>query len=134
VPSSGKSFLMNTVLTQLEPIMETQISNSKELTSITMKLLVEDTSQEQSLWTWNQVPWTPSELVHSVNSSDQTTSSSVNQEPVTTGLKVTIPRVLNLLIQFLTSLERKLKVAIAFKDSKLPTHSEEVLDQVWEPF
>jgi hypothetical protein len=41
--------------------------------------------------------------------------------------------VLNSLTPFWTLLERKPKVAIAYKVSKLPTPSEEVLDQVWEP-
>jgi hypothetical protein len=51
VPNSGKSFLMNTESTQPELTMETQIFNSKESMSITMKQLVVDMSQEQFLWT-----------------------------------------------------------------------------------
>ena len=97
-----------------------------------MKPLVEDTSPEQSSWTWNQAQWTQSELDHSVNFSDQTTSSSVNQEPETTGPRVTTPKVLNSSIQSSTLLERKLKVAIASKVSRSPTPSVVVLDQVWE--
>jgi hypothetical protein len=93
---------------------------------------VEDTSQEQFLWTSNQAPWTPLELDHSVNSSDQTTSFSVNLVQVTTGPRDIILRVLNSSTQFSTLSERKLKVAIASKVSKSPTHSVVVPVQVWE--
>ena len=82
----------------------------------------------------NQVPWTLSELDHSVNFSDQITSFSVKPEPVTTGLKVTILKELNSLTQFLMLSEKKLKDVIAYKDSKLPTLLEEVPDPVWELF
>ena len=90
--------------------------------------------QELSLWILNQVPWTQSEPVHSVNSSDQITSSSDKPEPVTTGLKVIILKELNWLIPFLMLSEKKLKVVIAYKDSKLPTLLEVVPDLVWELF
>jgi hypothetical protein len=53
-------------------------------------------------------------------------------EPVTTGLKVITQKVLNLSIQFLMLLEKKLKVVIASKVSKSHTHSEVVPVQVWE--
>jgi hypothetical protein len=99
-----------------------------------MKLPVEDMSQELSSWILNQVPWIPSELVHSVNSSDQITSFSDKPEPVTTGLKVIILKELNSLTQFLMLSEKKLKVVIAYKDSKSPTLLEVVLDPVWELF
>ena len=79
-------------------------------------------------------PWTLSEQDHLDNSSDQTTLFSVKQEQVTTGLKVTTLKELNLLIQFWMSFERKLKDVIAYKVSKSHTHSEEVPDQVWELF
>merc|ERR1712113_1376077 len=85
-----------------------------------MKQLEEDTFQELFLWILNQEQWTQLELDHSVNSSDQITSSSVKLEPEITGLKVTILK--------------KLKDVIAFKVSKLLTLSEEELDQVWELF
>ena len=98
------------------------------------KLPEEDMSQEPSLWILNQVPWIPSELVHSVNSSDQITSFSDKPEPVTTGLKVIILKELNSLTQFLMLSEKKLKVVIAYKDSKSPTPLEVVLDLVWELF
>jgi hypothetical protein len=51
VPNFGKSFLMNTELTQPEPTTEIPISNLKESTSITTKQLVADMSQELFLWT-----------------------------------------------------------------------------------
>ena len=91
-------------------------------------------SQELFLWILNQVPWIPSELDHSVNFSDQITSFSDKPEPVTTGLKVTILKELNSLTQFLMLSEKKLKVVIAYKDSKSPTPSEVVPDLVWELF
>merc|ERR1711898_10139 len=108
-------------------------SNSRESTYTTTKPPVVDTSQEPSSWILNQEPWTPSELDHSVNFSDQTTSSSDKPVPVTTGPRVTTPKVLSSSTQSSMSSERKLKVAIAFKVSKLPTPSEVVLDLVWEP-
>jgi len=133
VPSSGKSSPMNTELTQLVPITETQIFNSKESTSTSMKQLVEDTSQELFLWILNQEQWTPLELDHSVNSSDQTTSFSDKVEPVTTGPRVTTLKELNWSIQSSMLPERKLKDVIVFKDSKSPTHWEVEQDQVWVP-
>merc|ERR1719199_1163841 len=123
---------MNTESTLPEPITEILISNSKESTFTIMKLPEEDMSQELFLWILNQVPWIPSELDHSVNSSDQITSFSDKPEPVTIGLKVIILKELNSLIPFLMLSEKKLKVVIAYKDSKLPTLLEEVLDLVWE--
>merc|ERR1712110_380817 len=96
VPNSGKSSPTNTELTQPVPTTVIPISNSRESTSTTTKPPVEDTSQEPSSWILSQEPWTPSELDHSVNSSDQTTSFSDKLVPVTTGLKVTTPRVPNL--------------------------------------
>merc|ERR1712072_376336 len=99
----------------------------------TMKPPVEDTSQEPSLWILNQEPWTPSEPDHSVNFSDQTTSSSDKPVPVTTGPRVTTPRVLSSSTPSLMSSERKLRVAIASKVSRSPTPSVVVPDLVWEP-
>jgi hypothetical protein len=95
VPSSGKSFQTNTELIQQAHITEIQIFNLKELTSTSMKQLEEDMYQELSLWISNQEQWIQLELVHSVNSSDQTISFSVNQVPETTGLKVTTLKELN---------------------------------------
>merc|ERR1712226_901300 len=123
----------NTELTQPVPITVTLISNSRESTSTSTKPPVEDTSQEPSSWISSQEPWTLSELDHSANSSDQTTSFSDKLVPVTTGPRVTTPRVLSSSTQSLMSSERKLKVAIAFKVSKSPTPSVVVLDPVWEP-
>ena len=122
------------VLIQLVPTTETQISNSKESMSTSTKLPEVDTFQEPSLWISNQELWTQLELDHSVNFSDQTTSSSDKLVLVTTGLKVIILKELNSSTQFLMLLEKKLKVAIAFKVSKSPTPSEVELDLVWEPF
>merc|ERR1711959_574859 len=116
----GKSSPTNTELTQPVPITATLISNSRESTSTTTKPPVEDTSQEPSSWILNQEPWTQSELDHSDNSSDQTTSFSDKPEPVTTGLKDITLKVLSLSTQFLMLSERKLKVVIASKVSKLP--------------
>merc|ERR1711981_1463986 len=83
-------------------------------------------------WISNQEPWTPSELDHSVNSSDQTTSFSDKLVPVTTGLRAIIPKVLNSLTQSSMLSERKPKDVIASKVSKLPTPSVVVPDPVWE--
>merc|ERR1712224_259499 len=102
-------------------------------TSTTTKPPVVDTSQEPSSWILNQEPWTPSEPDHSVNSSDQTTSFSDKPVPVTTGPRVTTPRVPSSSTPSLMSSERKLKVAIASKDSRSPTPSVVVPDPVWEP-
>merc|ERR1712086_633892 len=132
VPNSGRSSPTNTVLTQPVPITVIPISNSRESTFTITKLPVVDTFQEPSSWISNQEPWTLSELDHSDNSSDQTTSFSDKLVPVTTGLKVITPRVPNLSTPSSMSLEKKLKVAIAFKVSKLPTLSVEELDPVWE--
>merc|ERR1711981_1029641 len=94
---------------------------------------VADTSQEPSSWILSQEPWTPSELAHSVNSSDQTTSSSDKPVPVTTGPRVTTLKVLSSSTPSSMSSERKLKVAIASKVSRSPTPSVVVPDLVWEP-
>merc|ERR1712160_89045 len=93
VPNSGKSSPTSTVLTQPVPITVTLISNSRESTSTLTRPPEEDTSQEPSSWISNQEPWTPSELDHSVNSSDQTTLSSDKPVPVTTGPRVITPKV-----------------------------------------
>merc|ERR1712072_1133043 len=76
---------------------------------------------------------TPSELDHSVNSSDQTTSFSDKPVPVTTGPRVIIPKVLSSLTQSSMLSEKKPKVAIASKVSRSPTPSAVVPDLVWEP-
>jgi len=68
------------------------------------------------------------------NYSDQITLFLDKLELVTIGPKDIILKVLNLLIQFLMLLEKKLKDVTVYKDSKLPTLWEEVLDPVWEPF
>merc|ERR1712166_470936 len=133
VPNSGRSSPTNTVLTQPVPITVIPISNSRESTSTITKLPVVDTFREPSSWISNQEPWTLSELDHSDNSSDQTTSSSDKPVPVTTGPKDITLKVLSLLTQSSMSSEKKLKVAIASKVSKLPTPSVVVPVLVWEP-
>merc|ERR1711981_227465 len=133
VPNSGKSSPTNTELTQPVPITVTLISNSRESMSTTTKPPEEDTSQEPSSWILSQEPWTPSEPDHSVNSSDQTTSSSDKPVPVTTGPRVTTPREPSSSIPSSMSSERKLRVAIASKVSRSPTLSVVVPDPVWEP-
>merc|ERR1712167_187473 len=95
VPNSGKSSLTNTVSTPPVPITETPTCSWKESMSTTTKPPVVDMSQEPSLWTWSQAPWTPSEPDHSDNCSDQTTSSSDKPEQETTGPRVTTPKALN---------------------------------------
>merc|ERR1719231_1189668 len=120
-------------LTQPVPTTVTLISNSRESTSTTTRPPVEDTSQEPSSWILSQEPWTPSELDHSVNSSDHTTSSSDKPVPVTTGPRVTTPRVPSSSTPSSMSSETKLRVAIASKVSRSPTPSVVVPDPVWEP-
>merc|ERR1712160_57838 len=132
VPNSGRSSPTSTVLTQPVPITVTLISNSRESTSTLTRPPEEDTSQEPSSWISNQEPWTPSELDHSVNSSDQTTLSSDKPVPVTTGPRVITPKELSLSTQSSMLSERKPKVAIASKVSRSPTPSVVVPDPVWE--
>merc|ERR1712151_521997 len=133
VPSSGKSSPTNTELTQLAPTTETPTSSSRESTFTTTKLPEAVTFQEPSSWISSQEPWTPSEPDHSVSSSDQTTSSSDRLVPVTTGPRVTTPRVPNSSTPSSMSSERKLKAVTASRDSRSPTPSEVELDQEWEP-
>jgi len=99
-----------------------------------MKPLEEDMSQELSWWIWNQEPWTQLELDHTDNCSDLITSSSDNQELVTTGPRDTTLKVLNWLTLSWIWSERKLKDVIAYKVSRSSTLWEEVLDLVWELF
>merc|ERR1712151_658801 len=124
---------MSTVSTQPVPITVTLTSNLRESTSTITRLLVVDSSQELSSWISNQERWTLSELAHSVNSSDQTTSSSVRPVPVTTGPRVITPKVLNSLTPSSMLSEKKPKVAIVSKVSKSPTPSVVVLVLVWVP-
>ena len=108
--------------------------NQKELTFTITKLQVADMFQEPSQLIQNQVQWIQSELVHSVNYSDQITLSSVNQVLVTAGLRVTTLKVLNQLMLFQMLLERKLNHVIAYKVSNQFTHQVVVLVQVWVPY
>merc|ERR1712072_600138 len=105
----------STVSTQPVPTTVTPTPNLRESTSTTTKLPVVDSSQELSSWISNQERWTLSELAHSVNSSDPTTSSSVRPVPVTTGLKVITPKVPNSSTPSSTLSERRPKVAIVSK-------------------
>ena len=73
-------------------------------------------------------------LDHLDKSSDQITLFSDKLELEIIGPRVTILKALNLLIQYSTSLEKRLRVVIVYKDSRSPTHSEEVLAQEWEHF
>merc|ERR1711997_46893 len=109
------------------------ISSLRELTFTTTKLPVAVTSQEQSSWILNQALWTLSEPAPSVSSSDQTTSSSDRLVLVTTGPRVTTPRVPSSSTPSSMSSVRKLKVATAFRDSRSLTPSVVALDPVWEP-
>ena len=104
--------------------------NQKELTFTITKLLVADMFQELSQLIQNQVQWIQSELVHSVNYSDQITLSLVNQVLVTAGLRVTTLKVLNQLMLFQMLSERKLNHVIAYKVSNQFTHQVVVLVQV----
>merc|ERR1712183_459801 len=113
--------------------MVTLTSNLRESTSTITKLPVVDSSQELSSWISSQERWTLSELDHSVNPSDPTTSSSVRPVPVTTGPRVITPKVPNLLTPSSTLSERRPKVAIVSKVSKSPTPSVVVPVLVWVP-
>merc|ERR1711966_407771 len=113
--------------------MGTPTSSLRESTSTTTKLPEAVTSQEPSLWILSQVPWMPSEPDHSVSSSDQTTSSSDRPVPVTTGPRVTTPKVPNSSTPSSMLSARKPKAAIASRDSRSPTLSVVVPDPVWEP-
>ena len=90
--------------------------------------------QELSWWILNQEPWTPFVQDHSDNYSDQITLFSDKPVQETIGPKVTILKVLNLLIPSSMLLEKKLKDVTAFRDSKSPTPLVVVLDLVWVPF
>ena len=118
VPNSGKLSQMNMELTPLVLTMVIQIYNLRELMFTIMRLQVVDMFQELFLWILSQEPWIQLELDLSVSFSDQTILSLDKLVQVTTGLKVIILKVLNLLTQSLMLSERKLKAVIAFKVSK----------------
>merc|ERR1711977_286201 len=124
---------MSTELTPPVLTTVTPISNSRESMSTTTRPLVADTSQEPFSWISSQEPWTPSELDHSDNSSDQTTSSSDRPVLVTTGPRVTTPREPSSSTPSSMSSERKLRAVTASKVSRSPTPSVVVPDPVWEP-
>merc|ERR1711906_512 len=112
---------------------ETPTFSSRESMCTTTKPLVAVTYQELSSWISNQAPWMPSEPDLSVSSSDQTTSSSDRPVPVTTGPRVTTPKVPNSSTPSSMLSARKPKAAIASRDSRSPTLSVVVPDPVWEP-
>merc|ERR1711865_225393 len=98
-PSSGRSSQMSMVSTQLVPIMVTLTFSWNTSTCTTTRPLAVATCLVPSLWTLSQVPWTLSVQAHSISSSAQTTSSSARPVLVTTGPRVTTPRVLSLSTQ-----------------------------------
>merc|ERR1712154_264751 len=71
--------------------------------------------------TWSQAPWTLSAPDLSDRSSDQTTSSLDNLVPATTGPRDTTQKVLSSLTPSSMSSERKLRDAIASRDSSSHT-------------
>merc|ERR1712086_441979 len=117
VPSSGRSSQMNTVLTQPVPTMVTPTFSWSASTSTTTRPLAVATCLVPFLWTLSQVPWTPSVLAHSVSCSVQTTLSSARLVPVTTGPRVTTPRVLSSSTPFSMLSVRRPNLVIAFKAS-----------------
>merc|ERR1712060_915293 len=132
VPSSGKSSPTSTVLTQPVPTTVTPISSLRESTSTTTKPPVAVMFLALSSWTSSQAPWTPSVLDLSVSSSDQTTSSSVRLVPVTTGPRVTTPRVPSSSTPSSMSSVRRLRAVTAFRASRSPTLSVVALAPAWE--
>ena len=82
---------------------------------------------------WNPAPWIQCARVHSVNSSDRTTSSLANQVLETTGPRVTTLKVPNSSIPFWTLFAKRPNPAIVSKAFNWHTHSVVVLDRVWVP-
>merc|ERR1712086_1214092 len=134
VPSSGRSSQMSTVLTQPVPTTVTPTFSWSASTCTTTRPLAVATCLVPSLWTLSQVPWTLSVRAHSVSFSAQTTLSSASLAPVTTGPRVTTPRVLSLSTQFSMLSVRRPNLAIASRASSSPTPSEVALAPVWEHF
>merc|ERR1711959_341658 len=124
---------MNTELTPPVVTTVTPTSNSRESTFTTTRPPVDVISPALSSWISSPEPWTPSVLDLSDSSSDPTTSSSDKLVPVTTGLKVTTPKVPNSSTPSSMLSVKNPKVAIASKVSKSPTPSVVVPDPVWEP-
>merc|ERR1712060_933365 len=132
VPSSGKSSPTSTVLTQPVPTTVTPISSLRESTSTTTKPPVAVMFLALSSWISSQALWTPSVLDLSVGSSDQTTSSSVRPVLVTTGPRVTTPRVPSSSTPSSMSSVRRLRAVTAFRASRSPTLSVVALAPAWE--
>ncbi len=89
------SFLIFQVLILLVPTTVIPIFNWRESTSTSTKPPVVAMFLALPLWILSQVPWTLSALVLSVSFSAQITSCSVKPVLVTTGPRVTTPKVLN---------------------------------------
>merc|ERR1711957_1093207 len=117
VPSSGRSSQMSTVLTQPVPTTVTPTFSWSASTCTTTRPLAVAMCLVPSLWTLSQVPWTLSVPAHSVSFSAQTTLSSARLAPVTTGPRVTTPRVLSLSTQFSMLSVRRPNLAIASRAS-----------------
>merc|ERR1712166_1351988 len=95
VPSSGRLSPTSTELTLPVPTTETPTSNSRGSTSTSTRQPEAVTSPAPSSWISSPVPWTPSVLDPSDNSSAPTTSCSVRLVPVTTGPRDITPKVLS---------------------------------------
>merc|ERR1712178_549331 len=93
VPSSGRSSPTSTVSTLPVPTTVTPTSSSSVSTCTTMRPPAVATCLAPSLWTSSLVPWTLFVPAHSVGSSAPTTLSSARLVLVTTGQRVTTPRV-----------------------------------------
>merc|ERR1712086_278834 len=117
VPSSGRSSLTSTVLTQPVPTMVTPTFSWSASTSTTTRPPAVATCLVPSLWTLSQVPWTLSVPAHSVSFSAQTTLCSARLVLVITGPRVTTPRVLSLSTQFSMLSVRRPNLAIASRAS-----------------
>merc|ERR1712195_217422 len=134
VPSSGKSSPTNTVLTPPAHTTVTPTSNLSASTSTTTRPPVAVTFPVPSLWISSPELWTPSVPAPSVSFSAPTTSSSVRPVPVTTGPRVTTPKVLSSSTPSSTSSARRLRAVIASMASRLPTLSVAVPAPAWELF
>merc|ERR1712159_30869 len=93
VPSSGRLSPMSTVSTLPVPTTVTPTSSWSASTCTTTRLPEVATCPVPSSWTSSLVPWTLFALVLSVSSSALTTSSSARPVLVTTGPRVTTPKV-----------------------------------------
>merc|ERR1712022_51814 len=132
VPSSGRSSPTSTVLTLPVPTTVTPTFSWSASTCTTTRLPVAAMCPAQSSWTSSLVPWTPSALDHSASSSAPTTSCSARLVLVTTGQRVTTPRVLSSSTPSWTSSARRPSLATVFRASSSATPSVAVPVLVWE--